>query len=192
MATKQEAATGAAEDEVGLGRIGAEEEEDEEVGGDGGGDGDWAATNLSLGQALKRLRALGKECAALAADKARLTRHLEQMEGTNFLVGAEKERLADEAAHLRAEVARLEKALREMEEDVEELRLAVKRAEDKAEAYHGALIKERQWHKVGELIWWNMLSSYTVACGPAKDTTDRPSTTPHRAPRRSSGTRSTR
>lgn len=150
LATKQEAAAGPAEDAE-LGRIGAEEERDEEkeASGDGAGDGDWAATNLSLGQALKRLRAASKECAALAADKARLARHLEQMEGTNFLVGAEKERLADEAAHLRAEVARLEKAVRELEEDVEELRLAVKHAEDKAEAYHGALIKERQWHKVG-------------------------------------------
>lgn len=153
LATKQEAAAGPAEEENELGRIGAEEEEGgEEAGGDGAGDGDWAATNLSLGQALKRLRAVSKECAALAADKARLARHLEQMEGTNFLIGAEKERLADEAAHLRAEVARLEKAVRELEEDVEELRLAVKRAEDKAEAYHGALIKERQWHKVGRLF----------------------------------------
>jgi hypothetical protein len=150
LATKQEAgaAAGALDETIGL-----EEDADDDDGGDAGGKD---ATQLSLAQALKRLHALGQETAALAADKARLARHLEQVEGASFLLGAEKERLADEAAHLRAEVARLEAAVakgkegvRDLEEEVEELRLTVKRAEDKAEAYHGALIKERQWHKVG-------------------------------------------
>lgn len=100
-----------------------EEEAGERVAVDGG---DWAArTTLSLAHALQRQRVLQEECAAMGAERARLARQLEQVEGTNFLLGVEKERLADEVAHARAELARVEglvekgkEVMRDLEEEV--------------------------------------------------------------------------